>query len=52
MFDVREAGQGSTPMRNSLAPHTVQTERMAGRPFFMVTASISREAVLARRLTQ
>ena len=28
-------------MRNFLVPHSTQTERVAGRPFFMVTASMS-----------
>ena len=28
-------------MRNFLVPHSVQTARVAGRPFFMVTASMS-----------
>ena len=32
-------------MRNFLVPHSVQTERVAGRPFFIVTASMSRHAV-------
>ena len=44
--------QGSRPMRNFLVPHSTQMERVAGRPFFMVTASMSREAVLAWHLTQ
>ena len=39
-------------MRNFLVPHSVQVKRVAGRPFFMVTASMSREAVLALHLTQ
>ena len=38
-------GQWRTPMRNFLVPHSVQTERVAGRPFFIVTASMSRHAV-------
>ena len=39
-------------MRNFLAPRSTQTERVAGRPFFMVTVSMQREVVLARHLTQ
>ena len=39
-------------MRNFLVPHSTQTERVAGRPFFMVTASISLDPVLALHLTQ
>jgi len=39
-------------MRNFLVPHSVQTDRVAGRPFFMVTASMSLESVLALHLTQ
>ena len=46
------AGQGRTPMRNFLVPHSVQVDRVAGRPFFMVTASMSFEPVLALHLTQ
>ena len=52
MFEVREASQGSTPMRNVLAPHMVQMERVAGRPFFMATASMSLDPVLALHLRQ
>ena len=40
------------PMRNFLAPHSVQMERAAGRPIFMVTDSMSRDGVLALHLTQ
>ena len=39
-------------MRNFLVPHSTQTERVAGRPFFMVTASMSLEPVLTLHLTQ
>ena len=39
-------------MRNFLVPQSVQMDRVAGRPFFMVTASMSRDAVLAWHLTQ
>ena len=39
-------------MRNFFVPHSTQVERVAARPFFMVTASMSREAVLALHLTQ
>ena len=39
-------------MRNFFVPHSTQTERVAGRPFFMVTASMSLDAVLALHLTQ
>ena len=45
-------GQGRTPMRNFLVPHSTQVERVAGRPFFMVTASMSLEPVRALHLTQ
>ena len=46
------AVQGRTPMRNFLVPHSTQMDRVAGRPFFMVTASMSRDAVLALHFTQ
>ena len=39
-------------MRNFFVPHFTQTERVAGRPFFMVTASMSRESVLTLHFTQ
>lgn len=39
-------------MRNFLVPHSVQADRVQGRPFFMVTASISLDPVLARHLRQ
>ena len=39
-------------MRNFLVPQSTQTDRVAARPFFMVTASMSLEAVLALHLTQ
>ena len=32
-------------MRNFLVPHSVQVDRVAGRPFFMVTASMSLDTV-------
>ena len=35
---VQGDDQGRTPMRNFLAPQSAQVERVAGRPFFMVTA--------------
>ncbi len=44
--------QGRTPMRNFFVPHSSQVDRMAGLPFFMVTASMSRDAVLALQSTQ
>ena len=34
-------------MRNFLVPQSTQTALVAGRLFFMVTASMSRDAVLA-----
>ena len=40
------------PMRDLAVPHTVQTARRAGRPFFKVTCSISLEPVLARHFKQ
>ena len=39
-------------MRNFLVPQSTQVDRVAARPFFMVTASMSLEAVLALQLTQ
>ena len=39
-------------MRNFFVPHSAQMDRVPGRPFFMVTASMSRDAVLALHLTQ
>ena len=39
-------------MRNFLVLHSTQTARVAGRPFFMVTASMSLDAVLALHFTQ
>lgn len=38
-------------MRNFFVPQSMQTERVAGRPFLMVTASTSLEPVLALHLT-
>ena len=52
MMTGERVGQGRTPMRNFLVPHSVQVERVAARPFFMVTASMSFEAVLALHFTQ
>ena len=39
-------------MRNFLVPQSTQVDRVAARPFFMVTASMSLEAVRALHLTQ
>ena len=39
-------------MRNFLVPHSTQVDRVAGRPFFMVTASMSCDAVFALHFTQ
>ena len=39
-------------MRNFFVPQSTQVDRVAARPFFMVTASMSLEAVLALHLTQ
>ena len=39
-------------MRNFLVPHSTQTALVAGRPFFMVTASMSWDAVFALHFTQ
>ena len=39
-------------MRKFLVPQSTQMDRVAARPFFMVTASMSLEAVLALHLTQ
>ena len=39
-------------MRNFLAPQSTQVERVAARPFFMMTASMSREGVLALHFTR
>ena len=35
-------GQGRTPMRNLFVSQSAQMERVTGRPFFIVTASMSR----------
>ena len=35
-------------MRNFFVPQSTQVDRVAARPFFMVTASMSLEAVLAQ----
>ena len=45
-------GQVRAPIRNFLVPHSVQTALAAGRPFFMVTASMSLDPVLALHFTQ
>ena len=37
-------------MRNFFVPHSTQMDRVAARPFFMVTASMSLEAVLGLAL--
>ena len=39
-------------MRNFSVPQSTQVDRVAARPFFMVTASMSLESVLALHLTQ
>ena len=52
MAKIEQAGQGRTPMRNLLAPHSVPVEQVAGRPFFMVTASMSMGGILAPHLTR
>ena len=39
-------------MRNFVVPHSTQMDRVAGRPFFMVTASMSLDPVRALHLTQ
>ena len=39
-------------MRNFFVPQSMQVERVAGRPFFMVMASTSVDPVLALHLTQ
>ena len=39
-------------MRNFLVPHSTQMDRVEGRPFFMVMASMSLDPVLALHLTQ
>ena len=39
-------------MRASVLPHPAQMDRVAGRPFSMVTASMSRELVMAMHLMQ
>ena len=44
--------QDRTPMRNYLVPHSTQTDLVAGRPFFMVTASMSLDPVLVLHFTQ
>ena len=52
--EARQAAQvhPAEPMRYLPVPHTVQTARRAGRPFFIVTCSTSREPVLARHFRQ
>lgn len=49
---VQRAGRGRNPMWNCLVLHFPQVDLVAGRPFFTVTASMSRDAVLALYLTQ
>ena len=44
--------EGVAPMRNFLVPQSTQIACVAGRPFFMVTPTTSRESVLALHLTQ
>ena len=44
--------QPAEPMRYLPVPHTEQTARRAGRPFFIVTCSTSLEPVLARHFKQ
>ena len=44
--------QGRTPIRNFFVPQSTQMDRVAARPFFMVTASMSLDPVLALHLTQ
>ena len=39
-------------MRNFFVPQSTQTERVAARPFFMVTASMSLDGVRVLHLTQ
>ena len=39
-------------MRNFLVPHSTQMDRVAGLPFFMVTAAMSLDAVLAWHFTK
>ena len=39
-------------MRNFLVPHSMQMDLVAGRPFFMVMASMSLDAVLALHFMQ
>ena len=53
-FQTRKhaSDQGRTPMRNFLVPQSMQTARVGVRPFFMVTASMSLDAVLTLHLTQ
>ena len=48
----RALRQGRMPMRDFLAPHSIQVEWVAGRPFFMVMASTSQDVVLAWHVTQ
>ena len=52
--EARQAAQvhPEEPMRYLPVPHTVQTARRAGRPFFIVTCSTSLEPVLARHFRQ
>ena len=44
--------QSEAPIRYLPVPHSAHTARIAGRPFFIVTRSTSRDGVLARHFRQ
>ena len=49
---ARPRRQSEAPIRYLPVPQSAHTARSAGRPFFMVTRSTSRDGVLARHFRQ
>ena len=49
---ARPRRQSEAPIRYLPVPHSAHTARSAGRPFFMVTRSTSRDGVFARHFRQ
>ena len=49
---ARPRRQSEAPIRYLPVPHSAHTARSAGRPFFIVTRSTSRDGVLARHFRQ
>ena len=49
---ARPRRQSEAPIRYLPVPHSAQTARSAGRPFFIVTRSTSRDGVFARHFRQ